>query len=92
MPFNWSDECAEAFTSLKKCITSAPILAMPNDQQPFRIKSDSSDFASGGVLLQLSKDDGKWHPVSFLSKSLSPVERNYDVHDKELLAIVCCLE
>ncbi len=76
-----------AFEELKKRIVSAPVLVLPNDRQPFRIKSDSSNFASGGVLQQLSEDDGKWHPVAFLSKSLTPVERNYDVHDKELLAI-----
>ena len=91
-PFAWSAECSRAFDNLRQRITSSPILAMPNDRQPFRIKADSSDFASGGVLLQLSEVDGKWHPVSFLSKSLSPVERNYDIYDKELLAIVRCLE
>ncbi len=92
VPFRWSPECDVAFEELKKRILSAPILVLPNDCQPFRIKSDSSNFASGGVLQQLSEDDGKWHPVAFLSKSLTPVERNYDVHDKELLAIVRCLE
>ncbi len=92
VPFRWSPECDVAFEELKKRIVSAPVLVLPNDRQPFRIKSDSSNFASGGVLQQLSEDDGKWHPVAFLSKSLTPVERNYDVHDKELLAIVRCLE
>ncbi len=77
-----------AFEELKKRIVSAPVLVLPNDRQPFQIKSDSSNFASGRVLQQLSEDDGKWHPVAFLSKSLTPVEQNYDVHDKELLAIV----
>jgi hypothetical protein len=47
---------------------------------------------TGAVLSQLSEADGKWHPVSFLSKSLSPVERNYEVHDKELLAIIRALD
>ena len=37
-------------------------------------------------------NDDKWHPVAFLSKSLSPVERNYEIHDKEMLAIVRALE
>ena len=41
---------------------------------------------------QQSLEDGKWHPVAFLSKSLSPVERNYEIHDKEMLAIVRALE
>ena len=43
---------------------------------------------SDSILSQLNTEDGKWHPVAFLSKSLSPVQRNYEVHDKELLAIV----
>ncbi len=71
-PFRWSPECDVAFEELKKRIVSAPVLVLPNDRQPFRIKSDSSNFASGGVLQQLSEDDGKWHPVAFLSKSLTP--------------------
>ena len=75
-PFAWTPECASAFAALKERIISAPVLTLPNDRQPFRIKADSSDFASGGVLQQLSEDDGKWHPVAFLSKSLSAVERN----------------
>ena len=44
------------------------------------------------VLSQLSSEDGKWHPVAFLSKSLSPVERNYKIHDTEMLAIVRALK
>ena len=71
---------------------SAPILALPNNKQPFRVKADSLDFTSGGVLLQLSKEDEKWHPIAFLSKSLTSVQRNYEVHDKELLAIIRCLQ
>lgn len=90
--FEWTEECQRGFDDLKRTITSAPILVLPDEHQPFRIKADSSDFATGGVLQQLSKDDGKWHPVAFISKSLSPVERNYEIHDKELLAIVRCLE
>ena len=58
----------------------------------FRVEADSSDFATGAVLSQQSKEDGKWHPVAFYSKSLSEVERNYDVHDKEMLAIMRALE
>ncbi len=47
------------------------------DDQPFQIEADSSDFATGAVLSQLSVEDEKWHPVAFLSKSLSEIERNY---------------
>jgi len=53
---------------------------------------DSSDFATGALLSWQSPEDNKWHPVAFLSKSLSPVEWNYEIHDKEMLAIVRVLE
>ena len=77
---------------LKARITSAPVLILPDEHQPFWVKADASDFATGRVLQQLSKEDDKWHPVAFISKSLSLVEWNYEVHDKELLVIVRCLE
>ena len=67
---------------------SAPILTLPNDKQPFRVKANSSGFASDGVLLQLSEEDEKWHLIAFLSKSLTSMQQNYEVHDKELLAII----
>ena len=50
------------------------------------------DFATSAVLSQQNSEDDKWHPVAFLSKSLSPVEQNYEIHDKEMLAIVQALE
>ena len=55
-------------------------------------KRTAPNFAMGAVLSQQCLEDGKWHPVVFLSKSLSPVERNYEIHDKEMLAIVRALE
>jgi hypothetical protein len=87
-PFKFGEEELAAFAKLKKLITSAPILMLPNSTQLFHVEADSSDFATGGVLSQLSSDDGKWHLVAFLSKSLSAVERNYKIHDKEMLAII----
>jgi len=56
------------------------------------LEADISDFASGALLSQLSLSVEKWHPVAFYSKSLSPVERNYEIHDKEMLAIIQALE
>jgi len=73
-------------------VTIAPILASPQDLEPFCIKADSSDFASGAVLSQQLSGEDKWHLVVFYSKSLSLVERNYEIHDKEMLAIICALE
>jgi len=73
-------------------VTTAPILASPQDSAPFHIKADSSDFASRAVLSQQLPGEDKWHLVAFYSKSLSLVERNYEIHDKEMLAIICTLE
>jgi len=73
-------------------VTTAPVLVSPQDLEPFRIEADSSDFASRAVLSQRLPREEKWHPVAFYSKSLSPVERNYEIHDKEMLAIICALE
>jgi RNase H-like domain found in reverse transcriptase/Reverse transcriptase (RNA-dependent DNA polymerase) len=89
--WNWSDACQEAFDTLKKAITSAPVLIFPDESKPYKFEADSSNYATGAVLSQEGEDQ-KWHPVAFLSKSLSSVERNYDIHDKELLAIIRALE
>ena len=64
----------------------------PQELDPFWIEANSLDFATGAVLSQQSTTDGKWHPVAFYSKSLSSVEQNYEIHDKEMLAIIRTLE
>lgn len=91
-PWVWGSEQQEAFEGLKKAFTSAPILRIPDDVNPFRLETDASDFATGAVLSQLDPDDKLWHPVAFYSKSLNPAERNYEIYDKELLAIIRALE
>jgi len=73
-------------------VTTALVLVSPQDSEPFRIEADSSDFTSGAVLSQRLPGEEKWHPVAFYSKSLSLVEQNYEIHDKEMLAIICTLE
>jgi len=90
--WRWGAEEQSAFNSLKERITTAPILTLPDNSRLFRIEADSSDFATGTVLSQQSPEDNKWHPIAFLSKSLSLVEQNYKIHDKEMLAIVRALE
>ena len=92
MEWRWGAEEQSAFDSLKEWITTALILALPDNSQHFRIEADSSDFSTSAVLSRQSLEDNKWHPVAFLSKSLSPVEQNYEIHDKEMLAIVRALE
>jgi len=81
-----------AFEDLKTAVTTALVLVSPQESDPFRIEADSSDFATGAVLSQQSTTDRKWHPVVFYSKSLSSVERNYEIHNKKMLAIICALE
>ena len=73
-------------------ITSTPILILADDNQLFQVEADSSDFVTGAVLSQLSESDGMYLPVTFFSKSLGAVQRNYEIHDKEMLAIIRSLE
>jgi len=56
-----------------------------------RVKADVSDFAIGGVLLMKCEDE-KWRPVAYISKLLNESKRNYEIHNKEILAIIKCLE
>ena len=56
-----------------------------------RVEADASDYAMGGVL-SVKGEDGKWRPVAFISKSLNDTERNYEIHNKEMLAVIRCLE
>ncbi|KAJ3001260.1 hypothetical protein NUW54_g6545 [Trametes sanguinea] len=91
-PWVWGEEQEHVFNSLKKAFTSAPILRIPDDVNPFRLKTDSSDFATGAVLSQLDPTNKLWHPVAFYSKSLNVYERNYNIYDKEMLAIIRALE
>jgi len=73
-------------------VTTTLVLMSPQDSEPFRVEVDSSDFAIEAVLSQQLTVDGKWHPVAFYSKSLSSMKRNYEIYDKEMLAIICALE
>ena len=88
----WGDDQQKAFDGLKQAFVEAPILKIPDDINPFRLETDASDFATGAVLSQFNPETELWHPVSFYSKSLNSCERNYDIYDKELLAIIRALD
>jgi hypothetical protein len=90
--WRWGPEEEEAFRKLKEAITTAPVLVLLTDTAQFHIEADSSDFVTRATLEQLTDSDEKWHPVAFLSKSLNTVERNYEIHNKEMLAIIQALE
>jgi transposase InsO family protein/predicted aspartyl protease len=89
-PWQWTASEQNAFEQLKISVTTAPVLTMPSDRDPFRVEADSSDYATGAVLSQLQNDN--WQPIAYMSKSLNDTERNYDIHDKELLAIMRALD
>jgi len=90
--WSWDTREQKAFEHLKMTVTTAPVLALAQDSEPFRIEADSSDFASGAILSQRLPGEEKWQLVTFYSKSLSPVEWNYEIYDKEMLAIIYTLE
>ena len=66
-------------------------MAAPDIDKKMRMEVDALDYVMGGVL-SMECRDGLWRPVAFLSKSLNETERNYKIHDKEMLAIIRGLE
>ena len=91
-PFAWSPEANKAFNALKARFTSAPILQMPDAERQFIVEVDASDVGVGAVLSQRAADDNKLHPCAFFSRRLSPAECNYDIGNRELLAVKLALE
>jgi len=68
-----------------------PVLATPDLDREMRVEADVLDFVTGGVL-SMKCEDEKWRPVAYISKLLNEAKRNYEIHDKEMLAIIRCLE
>lgn len=88
----WSSAAEEAFCELKRRFSSAPILVQLDPSRQFIVGVDASDLGVGAVLSQRAKSDNKLHPCAFFSKKLSPAEQNYDVGNRELLAVKLALE
>jgi RNase H-like domain found in reverse transcriptase len=80
----------QSFETLKSWIAEDITLLIPWDNGKFCVEADSSDFANGAVLLQ--QIDGKWYPVAFRSRSLNEVEWNYEIYNKEMMAIMDSLD
>jgi len=89
--WQWGVEQQKAFDKLKRVFTTKPVLAVLDLDKEFRVEADVSNYATEGVLSMKCSDE-MWRPVTFISKSLSGTERNYKIHDKEILAVVRCLE
>jgi len=88
--WEWGDEQQMAFETLKTAMVTEPILQHFDLQRPITIKMDASDYAIGAICLQ-PDDNVTLHPVAYYSRKLKDPKRNYDIHDKELLAIVDAL-
>ena len=91
VPWNWSDSANAAFLSLKEKFLQAPVLQHFDPEKPCTVETDASDFASGGVLSQ-PDNNGQLRPVAYFSKRHLPAECNYEIYDKELMAIVRAFE
>ena len=90
--FEWTSACQRAFELLKQRFTTAPILAHFNYEKECIVETNASDNVSAGVLSQYSSENGKLYPVAFFSRKHSPQEINYEIYNKELLAIIKAFE
>ncbi|GJR75221.1 reverse transcriptase domain-containing protein [Tanacetum coccineum] len=89
-PSIFSTECREAFETLKKKLTEAPILVAPDWDLPFEIMCDASDFAVGAVLGQ--RKTKHFQPIHYASKTMTDAQAHYTTTEKELLAVVYAFE
>nr|GFB71508.1 reverse transcriptase domain-containing protein [Tanacetum cinerariifolium] len=89
-PFIFSNECIQAFRTLKEKLTEAPILIAPNWDQPFELMCDASDYAVGVVLGK--RIEKHFRPIHYASKTMNQVEMNYTTTEKEMLAVVYAFE
>jgi transposase InsO family protein/predicted aspartyl protease len=88
--FSWNIAAEESFNKLKSAFTTAPILAQFDSDDETILETDSSGYVTGGILSQYK--DSVLRPIAFFSQKNSPAECNYEIYDKELLAIIKCLK
>ena len=86
-PFNWNEKCMKAFSQLKTMFTTAPVLAHYDPRLQSVVEVDASDYCVSGILSQFG-EDGILRPVAFFSHKLEPAQCNYEIYDKELLAVI----
>jgi len=85
--WKWQEEERNTFNKLKNKMMNSPMLVIPHPKQKMRLETDVSGYTIGGVLLQL-QEDNSWRPIAYLSKAINETERNYEIYDQELLAIM----
>ncbi|KAK3515201.1 hypothetical protein QTP70_010606 [Hemibagrus guttatus] len=88
----WSPAAGKAFNLLKRAFTTAPLLVHPDPDKPFIVEVDASTTGVGAVLSQQQGNPSRLHPCAFFSRKLNPAERNYDIGNRELLAVKLALE
>ena len=85
--WEWTERQKEAFKKLKKRFIKELVLAVLDLNKKIRMEVDASDYAIGGIL-SIEYEDGRWRPVAYLSKSLTEIERNYEIYNKKILAVI----
>uniref|UniRef100_A0A3Q3LFZ5 Gypsy retrotransposon integrase-like protein 1 n=1 Tax=Mastacembelus armatus TaxID=205130 RepID=A0A3Q3LFZ5_9TELE len=90
--FQWTAQAEQAFLKLKHVFTHAPLLSHPDPDSPFVMEVDASSAGVGAILSQYQGTPRVLHPCAYFSRKLSSAERNYDIGNRELLAIKLALE
>ena len=86
----WTDAQKKAYVTLKKALTSYPILHLPSWTKQFHIRTDASNKGLGAILMQ--EAEGTLFPISYISKKLNKAGQNYSTSEKECLAIVWAIK
>ena len=89
--WEWGEKQQKVFEELKRRFTTKLVLVTPDLDKEMRVEVDASDFVTGEVL-SMKCEDERWRPVAYIFKLLNEAERNYEIYDKEMLAIIRCLE
>ncbi|CCO32318.1 Retrotransposable element Tf2 155 kDa protein type 2 [Rhizoctonia solani AG-1 IB] len=90
-PWSWEGAEDKSFQELKRRVTNQPVLVHSDPDKPYFLETDASGVAMGAILSQ-RLEDGRLHPIAYMSKSFNDAECNYDTHNKELLAIIKAFE
>jgi len=97
-PWVWTEAQTTAFETLKKLMCSKPVLTQPQYDKPFVVHTDASAYGVGAILLQEGEINPqkplkpRLHPIAYYSATFTPTERNYDIYECELLAVIKALQ
>ena len=89
--WKWGEEQEKVFRKLKEAFTTELVLVALDLDKEIRIEANALDYMIGGML-SMKYENGRQRPVAFISKLLNETERNYEIHNKEMLVVIHCLE